>query len=66
MNTKKSKTQFSKELLDYAHEKASWLLSVKVNETMSEESKRLFFQRECSNLIDDIISIAYYIKRKVK
>lgn len=65
MKTKYTKHSLKESILEYAHEQALWLQEVR-NSDMSEESKRLFYQRFAEQSIDDLISLAYCIERKLK
>ena len=65
MNTKYTKNSLSKLIRSYVNEKREWFNDVK-NMRLSDESLMLFFLRESDNILDDLITIANIIKRKLK
>ena len=65
MNTKYTKNSLSKLIRSYVNEKREWFNDVK-KMRLSDESLMLFFLRESDNILDDLITIANIIKRKLK
>lgn len=65
MNTKITKTYLNNMIRSYVKGKKEWFNDV-MNMRLSDESLMLFFRRESDNILDDLITIANIIQKRLK